>query len=123
VIRYHSGLDRVQLSAFRQVLDGHDLSAVNLAQKEDAGIHRLIVDTSATHMADRYRAGSAVALSAALLRSDPAFLKSQIVQERCARVKARNFDGLSIPPEADCVSYQDLPPPGSSRPVMVSREE
>ena len=101
----------MQLSLGGQVLHGHHLRAVHLAQQQDAGIDRLVMDAPVPHPAQGHGAGPAIALRATLLGADAALLQPQIVQKRGARMKARDLDGPPLPPKPDRFTCQDVPPP------------
>ncbi|GEO13462.1 hypothetical protein MAE02_11580 [Microvirga aerophila] len=98
--------------AFRsQVLDGHEFGAIDLAQQEDTGIDGLVMHMPVPHAAERNGACAAIALGAAFLGTDLAFLKSQVVQKRRARVKARDLYDSSLAQKADRFSCHYHPPP------------
>jgi hypothetical protein len=78
----------MQFPARGQILDGHDLRAIHLAQQQNACIDGLVMHAPAPYPAKRHGTGTAIAFGAALLRADPAFLKPQIIQKRGTRVKA-----------------------------------
>ena len=75
----HRLLDRMQ-RAVREILDRDDLAAVDLAQQQDAGIERLVAHHAVDHAANDHRAGAAIALGAAFLGANGAFLKPQVIQ-------------------------------------------
>ena len=57
------------------------LLAVDLAQELDAGVDRLIDHAAGAQVAQRHRAGAAIALAAAFLGAAGAFLQPQIVEQ------------------------------------------
>jgi hypothetical protein len=75
MILHHGGLDSMQFTVFRQILDGYEFRSVNLTQEENAGIDRLVMHTAAFDAPKRYGARAAIALRAAFLGADLAFLE------------------------------------------------
>ena len=68
---HHGGLDRMQCRPRREILDGDELGAVDLAEQQDAGIDGLVDGRAHRCMRPkRHRAGAAIALGAAFLGAE-----------------------------------------------------
>ena len=82
----HRLLHRMQLAGFAaQMLDRHDMAAVERAEEADAGVDALIDELAAGELADQHGAGAAIALRAAFLGAAQRTAQPQIVEQRLVR--------------------------------------
>ena len=103
----HLLLDRMQRAVRRgEVLDRHHLAAVDLTEKLDAGIDRLVDQPAAAHAAERHRAGAAIALGAAFLGAGGAFGFAQIVEQQRIGIDVGELDQTALADEADRRTHQ-----------------
>ena len=79
------GLQRVQLFALRQALDGRDLAPLDEGSEREARFHALAVH--------QHRAGAALAEAAALLRAREMQVLAQGVEQRGARIERQSMLG------------------------------
>ena len=112
VMRHHGGLDRMQCALGREILDGDEFGAVDLAEQQDAGIDRLVDGRrpSRTRPSATVQAPQSPSAQPSLVPKC-ALVQSQIIEKGGARVKTRNLDEPSVPPKADRFSCHDHPPP------------
>ena len=93
VMRDESGLDRMQLVAARDALDGEDVGAVMADRQSQARI-----DPSAV---DQHRAGAALAAVASLFGSGQVETLAQEIEQRDARVFEFDVPPHTVDGEAD----------------------
>ena len=85
MVPHHRGLNRVQAAfAFREIIDGDDLLAVDLAHELNAAVDGLVANLIAVERAQRHRAGAAITLGTAFLGAGGAFPEPQVVEQRVA---------------------------------------
>ena len=83
-----------------KALDRDDRLAVQHRQKLDAGVHRPVAHCIAVELADRNRAGAAIALGAAFFRPGEALPVTQVIEQRHGRRQAGN--GLAFAVQNEC---------------------
>src|SRR3954451_12390321 len=88
-----------------KVLYRNDLAAVDLADEQDAGIHRLI-DEALGEAPQHNRTGPAIALGAAFLGAGRALSEAQVVEQRERRRNAGELHHLAAPQEPDLAAHQ-----------------
>ena len=76
----HRLLHRMKHAVAREVFHRDDLAAVELADKQDAGIHRLINQPLAAQPPNDHGASAAIAFGAAFLGAGRAFGQAQIIE-------------------------------------------
>ena len=92
----HRRLHRMQLAArTSQILDRHDLGAVDLTEQLDARIDRLVHDLAVDEPAERHGTGTAITLVAAFLGPGQRPLQPQVIEQRPHRVDIRDFDNAA----------------------------
>ena len=78
-----------------EVFDREDLCAVDRGQRNDAGIHRLVLQYPIMKSADQHRACAAVSLGAALFGAGESGFEPDKVQQRLVQIKRRSVLNLS----------------------------
>jgi hypothetical protein len=81
----HRLLHRMEDAAIGEILDRDQLRAVELADKQDAGVDRVVTEPAAAKAGEHHRAGAAIALAAPLLRPFGQRLLAQPVEHGRAR--------------------------------------
>ena len=79
------GLQRMELVALRQALDGRDLAPLHEGSEREARFHALAVH--------QHRAGAALAEAAALLRAGQMQVLAQRIEQRGARIERQPMLG------------------------------
>src|SRR5919106_3443332 len=88
-----------------QVVDGHNLLAVDLTEKDDAAIDRLVDEPPVAHRPEGHCTCAAVALSAALLGAACEFPETQVVEQRRHRRDVRQLDDLATAQESNRLAH------------------
>ena len=82
----HRLLHRMQPAVLAgEMLDGHDMAAVERAEEADAGVDAFIDELALRQPADQHRAGAAIALGAAFLGAAQRTAQPQIIEQRLVR--------------------------------------
>ena len=85
----------------RQIVHGDEFLAVELHDKQDAGVDRLIGDTAVLQASECHGAGAAIALVAAFLGAARPLFQPQIVQYGAHRRHVMQFDDVAAAEKTD----------------------
>ena len=97
----HRLLHRMQFSGFAaEVLDRHDMAAVERAEEADAGVDAFVDELAGDELADQHSAGAAIALRAAFLGPAQRAAQPQIVEQRLAGSEIGERDVFAVENEA-----------------------
>ena len=92
VLARHHFLHRMQDPVVGEVLDGDQLTAIDLAEQRDARIDRLVDQTAVVLALDDNGASAAIAFGAALFGADRTLLQTQPIENGGARGKLGDAD-------------------------------